>query len=228
MGSAIDALVHSSFLIPRYYALHAPKYVIPTPFYLDPSFACTGNPKSYADAISESALLYSLYHHNRERNHQKLNLTQRSNNRAPFASNFVHFTSETVRENSTITPVVRNTEFRRRAFGMLTNSSNTRDSKAILKPISHSLPKYADFTDVTDSLNRRSSPSRNDETASPTTPKDHPTIQLPAYLRTRINDDRLNSKSKNCRRSRTVFTEMQVTLLQSLNFPISIQYWCNM
>lgn len=213
-GSAFDSFLHSSILIPRYYAfqMQTPNYIIPNTSYVDPSIAC---PKNYADNRSENAFLYSLYYHNRERIHHQVNFTKQSNHHSTFATNLLKLTSEST-EKDTIIPDVRNTEFRRRAFEMLTNSSNTKDSKAIIKPLSHQIvPEYENFTNVRSHLNRKSSPSI-EESTSPSPREDHPSIQLPAYLRTRLSDDRLCSKSKNCRRSRTVFTEMQVGVILSL------------
>nr|XP_039268323.1 homeobox protein BarH-like 1 [Styela clava] len=88
---------------------------------------------------------------------------------------------------------------------------------------SHNLNRSSSSEMLSSNDNTRLVPSQNlienrksrDHSTTPPPPTDRPIIHLPAYLRTRIGEEkRTNSKSKNCRRSRTVFTEVQLLGLE--------------
>lgn len=119
-----------------------------------------------------------------------------------------------------------NHSFRQRAFEMLTRIDHSpphskfpsRSASVDLMPASPMIRSSRSCDDMTPADIRRKSVSPGptkcrSQSVSPV--PDRPPIQLPAYLRARLGDEGTGSgKSKKCRRSRTVFTELQLMGLE--------------
>lgn len=127
---------------------------------------------------------------------------------------------------------ISDSHFRERAFNLLTQAQIERTRKPIEQSHynGHDVNSMNSFDNNFSSQKPFINSSRlrdngsmetyeSSSSVSPTSVNEISSIQLPAYLRSRFGGTEIISadgKSKKCRRSRTVFTELQVTIIDDI------------
>lgn len=214
-----NTIANSAMMGHKYYAINAPNYLIPGGVYFDSMSMYALNPRIYPNTSSgtiENSLFLALLQQRQAELYQKQTVNNATDSSTLFERKYS--SASDVIDYGRKSPIIPSANFRRRAFEMLAKSRRRRSISPAIRERSRSLEKSAEThlnTREVASQKLASTSLRNCESQrSPTPINEHRPIQVPAYLRTRLSDDRRSSKAKSCRRSRTVFTETQLLGLE--------------